>query len=41
MHSDDNDVKLEKPDKKEEYRIAISRDGKFAATFDTGKILFK
>ena len=26
-----------KTEKKEEYQIAISQDGKFAATFDTGK----
>ncbi len=26
--------------KKGEYQIAISQDGKFAATFDAGKIFF-
>ncbi len=28
-------------DEKEEYQLAISQDGKFAVTFDTGKCYFE
>jgi hypothetical protein len=30
-------VTKESTEKKEDYQIAISQDGKFAVTFDTGK----
>ncbi len=48
MSSNDNEKESKKEDsslnsdftKKGEYQIAISQDGKFAVTFDTGKYFF-